>query len=84
MSSSVMEDPYPESTYCDVPSEAQTGVPLCRPLPKAQFPVPPPAPKPPGILLPLDSSLTLEWLANLMLQLEAPNGTTPRAAIQLL
>jgi len=44
--------PYPKTTHCDVPSEAKTGVPLCRPLPQSLFPVPQPAPRPPGIYCP--------------------------------
>ncbi|KAI0278027.1 hypothetical protein BGY98DRAFT_570382 [Russula aff. rugulosa BPL654] len=41
----MIKHPYPKTTYCDVPSEPQTGVPLCRPLPKATFT--PPSPRPP-------------------------------------
>lgn len=35
--------PYPKTTWCEEPSEAKTGVPLCRPLPQAHFPAPPKA-----------------------------------------
>ncbi|KAF8504915.1 hypothetical protein F5888DRAFT_1659857 [Russula emetica] len=41
-----IKHPYPKTTYCDVPAEAQTGVPLCRPLPKDTFTPPPPKPRP--------------------------------------
>ena len=56
---SMIKHPYPKSTYCDVPVEAQTGVPLCRPLPKEKFPKPAPAPKPslPPTGMTLSSSL---------------------------
>ncbi|KAI9507743.1 hypothetical protein F5148DRAFT_1284822 [Russula earlei] len=47
LSSSDIRFPYPKTTWCDVPSEAMTGEPLCRPLPESKFPTPPPAPKAP-------------------------------------
>ncbi|KAH9018393.1 hypothetical protein EDB85DRAFT_618061 [Lactarius pseudohatsudake] len=43
---SVIKFPYPKTSYCDVPSEAKTGAPMCRPLPQRSFPVPPPTPAP--------------------------------------
>ncbi|KAI9441831.1 hypothetical protein H4582DRAFT_1420631 [Lactarius indigo] len=43
---SVIEYPYPKTSYCNVPSEAKTGAPMCRPLPQISFPVPPPTPAP--------------------------------------
>ncbi|KAH9018785.1 hypothetical protein EDB83DRAFT_173211 [Lactarius deliciosus] len=53
---SVIRFPYPKTSYCDVPSEAKTGAPMCRPLPQRSFPVPPPTPAPP-----VGSA---EWLAS--------------------
>ncbi|KAH8984208.1 hypothetical protein EDB86DRAFT_163377 [Lactarius hatsudake] len=53
---SVIKFPYPKTSYCDVPSEAMTGAPMCRPLPQRSFPVPPPTPAPP-----VGSA---EWLAS--------------------
>lgn len=44
---SIIRHPYPKTSYCDVPSEAKTGAPMCRPLPQRSFPVPPPLPAPP-------------------------------------
>ena len=51
---SLINYPYPETHYCELPLEDQTNHPLCRPLPSARFP-PPPAivqaavrPPPPG------------------------------------
>ncbi|KAH9058216.1 hypothetical protein EDB87DRAFT_1578208 [Lactarius vividus] len=44
---SVIKFPYPKTSYCDVPSEAKTGAPMCRRLPQISFPVPPPTPAPP-------------------------------------
>ncbi|KAN0137854.1 hypothetical protein V8E53_004338 [Lactarius tabidus] len=41
---SIIRHPYPKTSQCDLPSEAQTGAPMCRPLPQESFPVPPPAP----------------------------------------
>jgi len=43
----VIRYPYPKTRHCEVPFEAQTGAPMCRPLPQRYFPVPPPAPAPP-------------------------------------
>ena len=43
---SIIRHPYPKTSYCDVPSEAKTGAPMCRPLPQRTFPVPPPQPAP--------------------------------------
>ena len=43
---SIIKYPYPKSSYCDVPSEAKTGAPMCRPLPQRYFPLPPPQPAP--------------------------------------
>ena len=48
---SAIRHPYPKTKYCDVPAEAQTGVPLCRPLPKDTFTPPPPRPRPTGKFL---------------------------------
>ncbi|KAH9058215.1 hypothetical protein EDB87DRAFT_1578207 [Lactarius vividus] len=42
----IIKYPYPKTSYCDVPSEAKTGAPMCRPLPQRSFPVPPPKPAP--------------------------------------
>ncbi|TFY66097.1 hypothetical protein EVG20_g4993 [Dentipellis fragilis] len=39
--------PYPETSWCEVPSEDVTSEPLCRPLPVRTFPPPPKAPAPP-------------------------------------
>ena len=48
---STIKHPYPKTTYCDVPAEAQTGVPLCRPLPKSTFPPPASRPRPTGMIM---------------------------------
>ncbi|KAH9018392.1 hypothetical protein EDB85DRAFT_617998 [Lactarius pseudohatsudake] len=42
----IIKYPYPKTSHCDVPSEAKTGAPMCRPLPQRSFPVPPPKPAP--------------------------------------
>jgi hypothetical protein len=46
---STIKFPYPETTYCDVPSEAKTGAPMCRPLRRQVFPSTAPPQESPGV-----------------------------------
>src|SRR6266851_5211904 len=46
---STIKFPYPKTTYCDVPLEAQTSVPMCCPLPRRFFPITAPLLESPNI-----------------------------------
>jgi len=48
-----IKHPYPKATYCDVPPELKTEVPMCHRLPRRSFPITPPRQELPSTALAL-------------------------------